>query len=425
MSKPLTALAIKNMKPTSTRREIPDAGSPGLYLVLQSSGARSWALRCRVGGKPIKVTLGTVNSETSNTEQPQLGGYLTLAEARILAAQQRHLLAQGGDPRQAKAEALVAATAAAEASDQETVAVVVAEFLKKHSRAKKRRSADEVERLFRIHILPFWGSRQIADISKRDVVARLDKIAAETPVQANRVLANIRKMFNWAVQRDIIGTNPAAGVGAPGAETSRDRVLSDNEVRAFWEAAGGLGYPFGPAFQLLLLTAQRRSEVGDMRRGELELAKAEWVIPPARAKNNREHLVPLSDAALGILKAAPIIASKAGFVFTTTGATAVSGWTKAKARLDAGMREAMLRGGSLLPDDQITPFTIHDLRRTAASLMARCKVAPHVIEAVLNHKSGAVSGVAAVYNRYDYADEKRAALDTLAGEILTLSGVQP
>jgi len=122
-----------------------------------------------------------------------------------------------------------------------TVAAAVGEFLAKHARANGRRSGDEVERLFEKHVLPAWGQRQIADITKKDVLARLDEIAADTPVQANRVLANIRKMFNWAIGRDIIQVNPAFKVAAPGKETARDRTLSHDEIRAFWAAARSLG----------------------------------------------------------------------------------------------------------------------------------------------------------------------------------------
>lgn len=422
MARPLTAVAIKNLKPGEKRREIPDPGSPGLYLVLQKSGAMSWALRCRVEGKPVKVTLGTVNSEKAENDEPQMGGYITLGEARVLAAQQRHLLAQGRDPREVKTTAVEAAEAAADAKQKEKVAAVVAEFLKKHTLAKRRRSAPEVKRLFDKHVIPYWGNKAITELTRKDIVARLDEIAVKTPIQANRVLANLRKLLNWAVSRDIISTSPAAAVSPPGAETSRDRVLSEAEIRALWEATGILGYPFGDAFRLLLATAQRRDEVGSMRYAELDLDAAQWLIPRERAKNDTENLVPLSPLALGILQAVPRIEGRAGYVFTTTGETAISGWTKAKVRLDEAMHSILVRDGLLRETDPLPHFKIHDLRRTAASNLARIGVAPHVVEAVLAHKSGTIKGVAAVYNRYGYEAEKRTALTIWADEILRIVG---
>lgn len=304
----------------------------------------------------------------------------------------------------------------------ETVAAVVADFLEKHSRAKGRRSADEVERLFEKHVLPAWGRRQIGDISRKDVVARLSEIASETPVQANRVLANVRKMFNWAIGQDIVQANPAYRVPAPGKETSRDRVLNSSEIKAFWEAAGSLGYPFAPVLRLLLLTAQRREEVGGMRNGELDFDRGIWVVPRERAKNGIANLVPLTSAVAGILKGLPRKPGKAGYVFTTTGKTSVSGWTKAKARLDAAMAASLRKNGILAEGEEVEHWVLHDLRRTATTLMARCKVAPHVIEAVINHKSGKVSGVAAVYNVYEYEEEKRSALEVLSGEVERVAG---
>jgi integrase len=411
------------MKPGTSRREVADGGSPGLYLVVQPTGVMSWALRCRVGGKSAKVTLGTVNVEAPANAEPRLGGYLTLGEARVIAAQQRHLLAQGIDPRDAKIDAMAKADAAADAAEKEIVSAVVADFLAKHARAKKRRSAGEVDRLFRKHVLPYWGKRQIASITRKDIVARLDELAVETPIQANRVLAAIRKMMNWAVSRDIIPASPAAGVPTPSAENARDRVLYDTEIAAFWEAAGSLGYPFGPAFRLMLATAQRRDEVGGMRFVEIDAERGIWTVPRDRAKNDKPNVVPLPPLAADILKGVTRIDSKAGFVFTTTGRTAISGWTKGKDRLDAAMRDILVRDGILAEGEELPEFTLHDLRRTAATIMARLAVPVHVVEAVLNHKSGKVSGIAAVYNKHDYLAEKRAALELLAAEIQKITKV--
>jgi integrase len=196
-------------------------------------------------------------------------------------------------------------------------------------------------------------------------------------------------------------------VRPPVAERSRDRVLTDDEIVAFWRAAEAIGEPFGPLYRLLLLTGQRLREAAGMR--DAEISGDVWTIPAARAKNSEAHAVPLSTAAQGVLAGVRRIKG-AGYVFTTNGSSAVSGFAKAKARLDKAMGEG------------VEPFVIHDLRRTAASGMARLGIPPHVVEAVLNHRTGTVSGVARVYNRFTYEAEKRAALESWGRYVLELVG---
>jgi integrase len=175
---------------------------------------------------------------------------------------------------------------------------------------------------------------------------------------------------------------------------SRDRVLSDDELRLVWKAAEGMGWPFGPMVQLLVLTGQRRSEVAGMEWQEVDLEKATWVIPSHRTKNAEAHLVPLSPPAVAILASLPRVGD---YVFTTTGRTPVSGFSRAKAALDGRA--------------EIAPWRLHDVRRTVASGMARLGVNLPVIEKVLNHTSGSFAGIVGVYQRHSFADEKRRALE--------------
>jgi integrase len=422
MSKPLTAVALKALKCSERRREIPDPGCPNLYVVIQPSGVMSWALRCRVKGEPVKVTLGRVNLEKTAGTVPEMGGFLTLAEARFLAAQQRHLLAQGADPRETKAAAVAALQAAGEASEQLTVRAVVKAFLERHVKKEELRSASEIERQFKLHILPQWGDWPITDLSRSVIMERMDEIAVKAPVMANRVLATVRSMLSWAVSRSIVAANPAMGIIPPGAEKARDRVLTFDEIRFLWMACNEIGPPFGPLFKVLLATAQRREEVAGMRYSELDQKELRWLVPSARAKNGIENLVPLSSLVINLIKSSPRIEGVDGYVFTSTGETSVSGWSRAKSRLDAAMRQEMLRAKFLRENDELLHFTLHDLRRTAASHMARIGVQPHIIEATLNHKSGRVSGIAAVYNRYSYEAEKRAALNAWAEELERITG---
>jgi integrase len=221
-------------------------------------------------------------------------------------------------------------------------------------------------------------------------------------------LAATRKMFAWAVARDIIAASPCAGVKPPSPEQPRDRVLNDDELRLVWLAADQIGWPFGPLVQLLALTGQRRDEVARMRWEEIDLENRLWTLPTERTKNNKRHEVPLSVPAVDILKSAPRLAGS-DLIFTTNGATPVSGYSKAKRALDA----------LLAPD---TPhWTLHDLRRTCASGMARLGINLPVIEKVLNHASGSFAGIVGVYQKHSFADEKRRALEAWGRHIQKLA----
>jgi integrase len=228
-----------------------------------------------------------------------------------------------------------------------------------------------------------------------------DSLARGATVTANRELAGIRKFFSWCIEGDIIEVNPAAGIREPAKETARDRVLSDAELRLVWLAAEGDGYPFGPLVQLLLLTAQRRLEAAGAAWSEFDLTGGNWDLPGKRTKNGRAHSVPLSDAALAVLADIPRFPD-GDFVFGSGGRSAFTGYSKAKARLDR--RIAEIAGGPVIA------WTLHDLRRTAATRMADIGIFPHVVEEILNHAS-ARSGVAGTYNRSRLEPEKRDGLE--------------
>jgi len=321
MAKALTVQSVERFKPhLSKRMEVADGLLPGLYFVLQPSGVRSWAVRYRHAGKPRKLTLGPYP-------------VLELGAARTRAREALQVVALGRDPASEKQDALKTARLAEPGVD--TVAAIVATFLERHARAKtKANTADDTERRFRLHVLPKWGERRIQDITRRDVIALLDGIVDRgTPIAANRTLATISKFFNWALDRSIIETSPCIRVARPSEEQSRDRILTDNELRLVWTAAARKGWPFGSLVQTLILTGQRRTEVGDMGWSELK-DRGLWTIPGSRTKNGAEHDVPLSLAAQDILSRAPRIAGSQ-FVFTTSGVRPISGYSQAKERLDA------------------------------------------------------------------------------------------
>jgi integrase len=392
----LTDLSIKKQALPEKRRELPDGKIAGLYLVLQPSGAKSWAVRYRVAGKPAKLTIGPYPS-------------IDLATARKRAQEAIGDLAGGKDPAVAKKAAKDARRAENSIADQvESVAALFVE------RSAKRKAgplwAREVERLLKVEIIPKIGSKRLGEVTRAEIHDLLDGIVDRgSPYTANRTLAVLRRMCNWAIERGIIASSPVEKIKPPGAETARDRILSDDEIRLAWGAFDAVGWPFGKIAKLLLLTGARRDEIAEARWSELDLAAKTLTIAKERSKNGIAHEIPLSDAALRIFEGLPRIGDgKDGPVFTTTGKTPVSGWSRAKEQLDRAI-------GVSIP-----PWVLHDLRRTAASGMAGIGIAPHVVEAALNHKSGTIKGIAAVYNRYNYASEKRAALDAWARRLSTV-----
>ncbi|WP_353428909.1 tyrosine-type recombinase/integrase [Paracoccus denitrificans] len=404
MAKALTTKSVEAIKSDPDRRfELPDPALSGLYLVVQPSGAKSWALRYRFGGKPAKLTLG---------RWPIMG----VANARAAASAALEELQHGRNPGDAKKEA----KAAAAEQSQDTVDAVIDLFLKRH--ASRNRRADDVAAMFKREVRGKWGQREIQTISKRDVIDLLDGVVDRgSPVTANRLRAHLNTLFNWAKGRDVIHTNPLDGIKPPAPETARERVLDHDEIRLFWAASEQIGYPFGSIYQLLLLTGQRLREVAEM--SWQEVTGDVWTLPGARAKNGDDHTIPLSTTAKSIIDGLPRVGR---LLFTTTGTSPVSGFTRAKERLDKLMTAAANKDLQKGADPvEIPPFTIHDLRRTAATGMASLRFPPHVVEAVLNHRSGTRRGVAGVYNRFDYAEEKREALEAwarLVGELVEGKG---
>lgn len=435
MAKKLTDAALKKMKPGAERREVPDGLLPGLYHVIQPSGGRSWAVRYRAAGKPRKLTLGAYPA-------------IDLSHAREAAGEALRAAAKGDDPAADKQDRKRTARTEAEAGEHrfENAART---FFARYAKGKNR-SWRESARLIGLvpdktkadaahdpkefiaakgGITAKWKGRDIRSIKRSEILALLDSIVDRgSPIAANRTLASLSKLFNWSIERGLIDASPVAAIKPPAPETSRDRVLSDDEIRWLWKATEAVGYPFGPLARLLLLTGQRRDEVAGMTRGELD-GKV-WTIPADRAKNNQLHTVPLSSAALDVLAKVPKIASRPGLTFTTTGTTPVSGWSRAKDNLDkellaAARREALEAGKD--PDAVSVPhWTLHDLRRTAASGMARLGIAVHVVERLLNHRSGTIRGVAAIYNRHDYMSERETAAEAWGRYVTDLvNGGQP
>jgi integrase len=244
----------------------------------------------------------------------------------------------------------------------------------------------------------------LSQITRAHVHEMLDGIIDRgAPIRANRVFAQFRKMCRWALSREIIDRNPCEGLTSPSVETRRDRVLNDEEIKLAWNAFAVVGWPFGPIGKLLLLIGQRRNEVAGMRWSEVDLIARTWSLPQSRTKNSRPHDVPLSDAAIRIIEALPRIGDAKGLVFTTTGKTPVSGFSRFKALVDRAIQEDS-------PSCAPQPWTLHDIRRSVATNLQKAGVRLEVTEAILGHTSGSRAGIIGVYQRHDYAAEKRAAL---------------
>jgi integrase len=389
MRKKLTDRFVECLKaPQSEERlEVFDTTFPGLAIRVTKTGHKSWSVYYRANGRHRRYTIGPYPA-------------FLPAAARKAASAALHRVQAGGDPAEEKR----ARRKAAEPDDL-SFAAVARRYLKQQ--VEKNTAAStyrETARIMDQDVIPVWGKRPIGLIMRRDVSALVDaKAESGAEVQANRVLARLRTLFGWAVAKDLIATNPCEGLKPPTKERARDRVLSDDEIKLFWRAADEVGWPFGPVFKLLLLTAQRRDEVATMEWSEIDLERCLWSLPREKAKNDQGHDVHLSTQSVAILAALPLIGDKGGFVFTTNGRSPVSGFSRAKERLDGLIAKAA--------GHEIEPWILHDARRTAATGMARLRVAPHVVDRVLNHTSGTIRGVARVYNRFEYSDERRAALE--------------
>ena len=358
-----------------------DTKPPGVGLRISYSGRKSWFVMYRSGGRLRRLTLGTYPA-------------LTLADARDKATAAKHSVAQGEDPALQKQSARIAPT----------VAELAEQYLAKHAKPNKK-SWKEDERLLNRDVVPFWGRRKAFDIKRRDVIELLDGIVERgAPVQANRVLALVRKMFNWAISRDLLEHNPCMQVKDPGREQQRDRVLHDEEIRLVWDACVHLTPLMGAYIKMLILTAQRVSEMRRMHWDEIDMASGWWTIPAEIAKNGLAHRVPLSTPAQSVLQALQEETGSTSWVFP-------SPRRRNKHVVNVQDSAAQLRRCTGVD------FILHDLRRTVASHLTSLGFPRLTVAKILNH---AEAGVTRVYDRHSYDAEKREALETWGRKIMEL-----
>lgn len=371
----LTKSVIDDLTPGSSETVYWDDGVPGFGLKVTPQGRKVFIVLYRTKdglSRLRKYTIGTY-------------GQTTLAIARIAAQKVLADKNEGKDPAAVKRDLRKRVVT-------DTVEDMVKEYRSRHVDAL--RAGYEINRIIATEILCRWGTKSIHEIDRRDILSALDEIVARgSPSAANYAFSVMRAMFNWAIGRGILEKSPCTGLSKPAPVNSRSRVLSDHELREIIFAARRTSRPYGAIVELLALLGQRRSEVSEMTWQEVDLDKKVWTIPAERAKNSRSHFVHLAPRALEIIEAQP---RTSGLVFPTRSGQPFMEFSNMKSKLDI--------------ESGIKDWVLHDLRRTAVSGMASLGVAPHVADKVLNHQSGTISGVAAVYQRHEFLAERQAAM---------------
>lgn len=381
----MTDMLLRNLKPQPRRYLI--WGDYGFGVRVSPKGKKSFIYLYRFEGKSRFLTLGNY---------PRM----SLADAHKAHAEARKKLEMGIDP---------GAEAVAERREQReapTVRVLAEEYLRLWAKPRKRSWAVD-KRILEKDVLPEWEQRKAKDIKKRDVIRLLDRVAERGGIMANRTLAVIRKMFNFAVTRDLVSGSPCFGVQAPAVENRRDRVLSIEEIKLFWESIDHSRITPGIrlALKLMLVTAQRKGEVISAKWGDIDLNGdlGWWTIPAERSKNGLPHRVPLSPLALELLQAAKTISGDSPWLFPSPRGD--------KHITPEAVDHALRRPGL---DALGFKFVPHDLRRTAASHMTSMGISRLVVSKILNHVE---RGITAVYDRHSYDLEKRQALEAWAHKL--------
>lgn len=377
MRKKLTTKTIDALPPAKGKRyEVRDAVLPGLHIRVSATGGKVWYLATRVERRMRRIKLGAYPIISLADARQHAQGIL-----RDITLGQ-YLESGHGSPG-----AL-------------TFGDIIPLFIDRHAKRHTKDWKGTQSVLLRMKKL---HGKRIDQIKRGEVVDELEAMIADIEesggrgTRANRGLAAIKKLYSWCIDQGIVDLSPVTALKPLIKEVARDRWLTDEEIKSFWRGCETEGYPFEQFGKLLLLTGQRLREIAGMRWSELDFQKGTLTLKASRTKNGTLHVLPLPPQAIAILEAMPRFLDS-DYVFTTTGTTPISGFGRLKKRLEVFV--------GLDAED----WRFHDLRRTGATNMAIMGVQPHIIEAVLNHKSGIVSGVAAVYNRYAYVDEKREAL---------------
>jgi integrase len=404
----LTVSRIEGLEPESARYELTDPAVAGLQLRVEPTGAKSWILRYYWRGRRVRLSLGTY------PEVSQRGAHEAASHAR-------KLLEDGIDPRRAERPSAKRRLTSMPTdgnparANRHSIENLADEFMRLHIRgAQKRKRPEYVKRVLDVDVLPIWKGRDARTIKPREVVELLDGIVQRgSRVMANRVAALLSQMFRFGVHRDLVEASPVQLLYRPGGkERPKDRTLSDTEIKALLANLDDvLQAPrMACAIRILLLTAQRRGELALARWRDIDFESKTWTIPAAHSKTGVAHLLPLSPAAAIEFERLKRIAGGSSYVMPTD-----AGNEPSDPKL---ITRVVARNLKSLAEHGVGAFTPHDLRRTCRTGLAKLGVADAVAERVLNH---AAPGMAGVYNKHDYLDEMRLALDKWAGH---LAGVQ-
>lgn len=400
-----------------------DEKLPGFGLKVTPAGGKTYLYRFRLA-RPGEAER-TAPSKYSIGKQ----GELTPEQARKRAQELAALVAQGIDPRELEADNRRAKDDAKRQAEEKArlesdlAFSRMADLWLTHYEGEKGRRPSSVRQAKLVvenYLKPALGDKPVPHITRADLQPVLDAVPITKKAMRRAVFAYASVLFGWIARRGDISRNPLVDMAKPPAPKARDRVLGDDELVEVWKAADTMPTPWGPFYRLAILTGQRREEVAALRWAELDRGAREWIIPADRAKNGLVHIVPLSDSAVQELDA---IAGgdgwpNSGFVLTTTGRTPISGFSKAKKALDTKLFELRQAASDAEPEvEPLAAWRLHDLRRTVATGLQRLGIRFEVTEAVLNHVSGAKGGVAGIYQRHDWKDEKRAALAAWAAHI--------
>jgi integrase len=393
------------------REDYFDALVPGLALRLTDRGNKSFVLVARYPSKPLNPTrraLGTY-------------GQISLEEARQKARDWLSLIGKGIDPALEEERR----RAAVRLQQANTFEVVAHAFLDRC--AARLAKAGEARSIMAKEFLPRWRNRLVTEIAPREAAEAIRAIAERgAPYQAYNAFGWLRRFYNWAINSGEHGVemSPIARLSARDiigqAKEPRSRILTDPEIRALWVGSERLGYPFGPVFQLLLITGQREREVADASWDEFDLENRLWTIPKARMKGDRAHEVPLSDSALKVIRVLPRFGGK--YLFSSTGGKKpVSGFSKAKLRI-GGLMAIEIGPGADEAAAVIAPWVIHDIRRTVRTHLSALPVQDNIRELVIAH---AKPGLHRVYDQHTYRDEKAECLNLWNRRLESILNAKP
>jgi integrase len=399
----ITKASVDALEPGERDRFLWDKKLSGFGVKITPSGRRVYLLQYRLGGRGTPTKRYTIGPH----------GKWTPATARSEAERLAIKVSQGTDPRAEKIEKVRVATELA-------FDAMLEEFIQSYLRKKWKRSHAMAERLLRTHASPVLGRKPLPLIKKADIEAVLDRLPEDQPGLRLNTFAVVRTFFRWAVKKEHITRSPTQAVDVPEGPEERDRKLEDWELRLAWEAAGSLGYPFGPFYRLLALAGQRREEVAGLDWRELDREHAEWLLPAERAKNGHATLIHLTAAMIAELDgiAAGSNWPRRGLVFSTTGRAPISGYSRGKKRLDAAIAKLVRER----EDPEVAPWTVHDFRRTQATGLQRLGFRSEVIESVQNRITGrSRPGSAKVYQRYDWEPERILAFQAWSAHVERLA----